>query len=239
MLARQAVLLILPISSRQHNRSPNSFSCNTYGFRRKCCKQKTYGMAKSFRCNTYEKRGGEWRPEANPDFQSSVYVGRENNIPEQRRRSQKLHRDQRAVLVQLRRPHYVHFHTLLRLGVLYNELCARCHAFRKDDHGPAGADRMRKALNSLRLALHVHQHAHPQQHALRAAPFFGGGLPRQSRTHATHGARFRVRRWFHVRHRFQSSSPQKSISGATSSIPYSQPSGRSLPFQTMTAALLV
>jgi hypothetical protein len=36
---------------------PNSFSCNTYGSPRKCCKQKTYGLAKSFRCNTYKKPG--------------------------------------------------------------------------------------------------------------------------------------------------------------------------------------
>src|SRR5260370_24917659 len=35
-----------------------SFSCNTYGSPRKCCKQKTYGMAKPFRCNTYKKQGG-------------------------------------------------------------------------------------------------------------------------------------------------------------------------------------
>ncbi len=35
----------------------NSFSCNTYGPPRKCCKQKTYGLAKPFRCNTYKKHG--------------------------------------------------------------------------------------------------------------------------------------------------------------------------------------
>src|SRR6266478_226228 len=34
-----------------------SFSCNTYGFPRKCCKQKTYRKANSFRCNTYKKQG--------------------------------------------------------------------------------------------------------------------------------------------------------------------------------------
>jgi len=34
------------------------FSCNTYGFPRKCCKQKTYGLAKPFRCNTYKKQEG-------------------------------------------------------------------------------------------------------------------------------------------------------------------------------------
>src|SRR6266704_2792457 len=35
-----------------------SFSCNTYGFPRKCCKQKTYRRANSFSCNTYKKQGG-------------------------------------------------------------------------------------------------------------------------------------------------------------------------------------
>ena len=34
------------------------FSCNTYGSPRKCCKQKTYGLANPFRCNTYKKPGG-------------------------------------------------------------------------------------------------------------------------------------------------------------------------------------
>src|ERR1700682_1123160 len=34
-----------------------SFSCNTYRFHRKCCKQKTYVLAKFFRCNTYKKQG--------------------------------------------------------------------------------------------------------------------------------------------------------------------------------------
>src|SRR5260370_11674669 len=35
-----------------------SFSCNTYGPPRKCCKQKTYALAKPFRCNTYKKHRG-------------------------------------------------------------------------------------------------------------------------------------------------------------------------------------
>jgi hypothetical protein len=34
-----------------------SFSCNTYGSPRKCCKQKTYRLAKPFRCNTYKNSG--------------------------------------------------------------------------------------------------------------------------------------------------------------------------------------
>ena len=39
-------------------RRHNSFRCNTYGLPRKWCKQKTYGGAKSFKCNTYKKHGG-------------------------------------------------------------------------------------------------------------------------------------------------------------------------------------
>src|SRR5713101_937188 len=38
-----------------------SFNCNTYGSPRKCCKQKTYGLTKPFRCNTYKKQGGGCR----------------------------------------------------------------------------------------------------------------------------------------------------------------------------------
>jgi hypothetical protein len=37
--------------------SRNSLRCNTYAPPRKCCKQKTYGPAKPFRCNTYKKQG--------------------------------------------------------------------------------------------------------------------------------------------------------------------------------------
>jgi hypothetical protein len=33
------------------------FICNTYAAPRKCCKQKTYGLAKPFRCNIYKKPG--------------------------------------------------------------------------------------------------------------------------------------------------------------------------------------
>jgi hypothetical protein len=37
---------------------PKSFVRNTYRPPRKCCKQKTYGSTKPFRCNTYKKHGG-------------------------------------------------------------------------------------------------------------------------------------------------------------------------------------
>ena len=65
MLARQAVLLTSSESvhptqllSRQQSTPVSPFSCNTYGPPRKCCKQKTYGRTKSFKCNTYRKQGG-------------------------------------------------------------------------------------------------------------------------------------------------------------------------------------
>jgi hypothetical protein len=47
-----------PVTFSPTDRSPNSFSCNTYGIPRNCCKQKTYGKAKSFRCNTCKKHRG-------------------------------------------------------------------------------------------------------------------------------------------------------------------------------------
>ncbi len=49
----------LPVTFLATERPRKSFSCNTYGPPRKCCKQKTYGRAKSFRCNTYKKQGEE------------------------------------------------------------------------------------------------------------------------------------------------------------------------------------
>ena len=51
------LFLSLIIAFSPTARSPNSFSCNTNGFPRKYCKQKTYGTAKSFACNTYKKEG--------------------------------------------------------------------------------------------------------------------------------------------------------------------------------------
>jgi len=47
-----------PVTFSPTLRLRKSFSCNTYGLPRKCCKQKTYGRAKPFRCNTYKKPGG-------------------------------------------------------------------------------------------------------------------------------------------------------------------------------------
>jgi len=43
--------------SRDLSSSCNFFSCNIYGSVRKRCKQRTYGSAKTFRCNIYKKHG--------------------------------------------------------------------------------------------------------------------------------------------------------------------------------------
>jgi len=40
-----------------HHHYLKSFSCSTYRPRRMFCKQKTYGIVKLFRCNTYKKQG--------------------------------------------------------------------------------------------------------------------------------------------------------------------------------------
>src|SRR5882724_5766002 len=47
-----------PVTSSPILRPRKSFCGNTYGIPRKCCKQKTYGKAKSFTCTTYKKQGG-------------------------------------------------------------------------------------------------------------------------------------------------------------------------------------
>ena len=47
-----------PITFLPTPRPRKSFIGNTYGSPRKCCKQKTYDLAKPFSCNTYKKHGG-------------------------------------------------------------------------------------------------------------------------------------------------------------------------------------
>src|SRR5260370_24577218 len=45
-----------PLAPFWFNLTP--FRINTYSNVRKCCKQRTYALAKPFTCNTYEKAGG-------------------------------------------------------------------------------------------------------------------------------------------------------------------------------------
>jgi hypothetical protein len=141
--------------------------------------------------------------------------------------------NQRAFVAHLWRTHDPGFDLALRLGILDSDHGAFADAFRKNQHGAAGTDGMRVAFERVRFAGYLDDNSYPQQRALGAAAFFGRGRTRGHNPGRGVG-RFSVRLRF-----YHSSSPQKSISGATSSTPYSQPSGRGTPRQTTTAALLV
>jgi hypothetical protein len=136
-------------------------------------------------------------------------------------------------VAHLRRTHDPSFDLALRFGIFDSDHGAFAEAFWKNQHGAAGTDGMRVAFVRVRFAGDLHNNSNPQQHALSTAPLF-----RRGRTRGNNPARGlgRLSVWLRFYH---SSSPQKSISGATSSTPYSQPSGRGTPRQTTTAALLV
>src|SRR5262249_44458105 len=165
-----------------------------------------------------------------------IHDRREENIPEGWRRRQKLHGNQSAIVAHLSRTHHAGFHRLLQLWILPRNARAFSQALRQDQHSPVFTHRVRRTLNG-GFAGNVHGHGDLHQHTLRAAAFFrrqvaGDGatlyLGWVARTGCGHCRTVG----------FHSSSPQKSMSGAISSTPYSQPSGRLLPFHTTTAALL-
>jgi len=58
--------------------SPKPFTCNIYRPPRKCCIQRTYASAKSFRCNTYKKHTGGCPVAISPFSFSFVLRRREN-----------------------------------------------------------------------------------------------------------------------------------------------------------------
>jgi len=169
---------------------------------------------------------------------SSVAIGREDDVPEERGGRQELDGKEGAFLVQLRRTDDVDLDLLLGLRIFDDEFGALGQAFGKNDHGAGGTDGVCEAVDGFRIASDVSDNGHAQQDALGAAAFLGGGLPVERGAGHIDGAGLRVRRRFHCGKRLHSSNPQNSISGAISSTPYSQPSGRELPFQTIMAALL-
>lgn len=63
-------------------------------------------------------------------------------------------------------------HFLLRLGVLQRKLRPLRQSFRQNNHRPAGANRVRKAMKRVRLSRQMHQDRHPQQYSLRAPALF-------------------------------------------------------------------
>src|SRR5258707_11300756 len=184
--------------------------------------------------HVYPERPAEVNDTSPPGrLESSVDLRGENDIPELGGGGKKLDRHERTFLIHLRRTDHVHLDFLLGLWILDNELGALRKALGKNNHRPCGAHRMCKSLDWLGLLVNMDERRHPQENTLGATAFFGGRLPRQCGTHPSHRTGFRIRRRFHR------SITQNSISGATSSMPYSQPSGRWLPFHTTIAALLV
>ena len=173
-------------------------------------------------------------------FLGLIHRWREKHIPEMRRRGRKFHRHQRSFAGDLRRSHHASLHHHLRLRIFHGNLRAFRQRLWNNNHRPVGVYRMREPAKRW-LSRDVDHHRHAQQHALRAAPFFRGGLTCQPGLGTVSRIRMAVRpdRGFSINQRTHNSIPQKSISGATNSIPYSQPSGRGLPFQTITAALLL
>src|SRR6202521_128887 len=168
-------------------------------------------------------------------FGSSIGMGREKDIPKRWAWRSKFDRNQRAFLIHLRRAHDFSVDLVFGDGILDSDLGAFADPFLENDHGPAGADRMR--VTRQHFAGYVNDHGHAHQNALRAAALLRSGLARGRRPRG----RMRHRGLQTVRRRLysHSSRPQKSMAGATSSTPYSQPpSGRSSLFQTITAALL-
>lgn len=181
-------------------------------------------------------------PEINPPQLSPGLIHRwwEKHIPKMRRRSSKFDGHQRSFAGDLRRSHHSSLHHHLRLRIFHGNLRTFRQGLWNDNHRPVGVNGMREPIHR-RLPRNVQHYRHAQQHALRAAPFFSGGLTCQPGFRAIPriGLAVRPDRGLSINQRAHKSIPQKSISGATNSIPYSQPSGRGLPFQTTTAALLL
>ena len=123
------------------------------------------------------------------------------------------------------------FHRFLRGDIFDGDFGSLGKRFCENYQRPSGTYRVSRTFES--LAGNFYAHRNPQQHPLSATPLFGGQRPGQSGLRGI-WSELSIRSW-----RFHSSIPQKSMSGASSSIPYSQPSGRGLPFHTTTEALLV
>ncbi len=152
-------------------------------------------------------------------------AGGKENIPELRGWGGEFDGDEGAFGVEDRRTNDVSLDLFLGLGIFDRNFCAGGQAFGKNDHGAVGADGVCEAVHGIGFAGQVNQHGHPEEHALRTAAFFSR-LRASSVCSAFHlassGRSGRQAGFLRRRH---SSSPQKSISGATSSTPYSQPSG--------------
>src|SRR5882762_5368839 len=145
-----------------------SFSCNTYRFPRKCCKQKTYGLAKPFRCTTYKKHGGGGKllltrhatrhvyPERPSEVQNLSLTFQLSNLPRCKRSFRSIHRDPthqlRIEISRLLRHHFAgrrDFHHLLDVAGIQQKRNLRAPAV----HGIQSRDRLALVCQVL-LRLH-------------------------------------------------------------------------------------
>jgi len=99
------------------------------------------------------------------------------------RGGQKFDWNERASLAELRGPYHIHLDALLRFGIFERKLRACGEALGKNNHGAAGADRMRESVDRIRLTREVNDDRHAQQDALGAPAFLRGGLSVCARAH--------------------------------------------------------
>ncbi len=149
--------------------------------------------------------------------------GRKNDMPEIRRDFGEFYRDQKSLPIFNGRS--CHAAALFPRGAFVDEIKLRFHReiFCADKHGAVIVDRCRGRLHCHFLSRHCHlqRDRNLNDYPLASAAFF---------------RRLKLRPCVNrQRLLIHSSNPQKSIVGWMSSIPSSQPSARSWPFQTMTA----
>jgi hypothetical protein len=157
-------------------------------------------------------------------------IGRgKGDPPEIGGRLLKFHGDQESFRGALRRAGHTHRFALSRHLVLDFKSCFRRQVDGRADHGAVDIDGNRIGGNGFRLSLRrVVEHERDADHYALATP---AALVQGIVTAAGMNG---LGEGLHGAH---SSSPQKSISGSINSIPYSQPSTRSLPFHTITPGL--
>jgi len=158
-------------------------------------------------------------------------------VPKIVRRRIKLHRNQITFGRRLRFSCYASNFPATGQFMLDLELGIHRKISRGADHGTMNVYSYSKSIQLDRFApqFQMEHHGDANHNALAAAPFIG--CKRTAPTGRGLICAWHDRGLLWVHRVAQSSSPQKSISGSISSMPYSHPSTRSFPFQTITAGL--
>lgn len=153
-------------------------------------------------------------------------VGWKEDVPELREGGGEFDGNQRAFGIELGRTHDVRFDFFLGLGIFDGELGAVGQALGQDDHGAIGADGVGDTVKRVGFARDVHEHGHPEEDTLGATALFIGlgshGIGAAFDLRSVGLRRSGGRGDGGLLRRRHSSNPQKSRSGATNSMPYSQ-----------------